>query len=143
MKRTQSKFSIPFLMKLITDRASTLFAARVNCPVTAAQARVVMYLRKQEEHTVTQHELEKYLGVSHATIKGLLQRLEEKGYVRTAFDAQDGRVKNVYLTEKSERDKESMRELVEEMDNLLLKGLSEQEKRELKRMLEKIYDNIA
>ena len=92
---------------------------------------------------MTQHELEKYLGVSHATIKGLVQRLEEKGYVRTAFDAQDGRVKNVYLTEKSDRDKERMRELVEEMDELLLSGLSEQERALLGRMLERIYDNIA
>lgn len=143
MKKGGGKFSIPFLMRLISDRASTLFAARTECPVTAAQARVVMYLRKQEGRTVTQHELEKYLGVSHATIKGLVQRLEEKGYVRTAFDAQDGRVKNVYLTEKSDRDKERMRELVEEMDELLLSGLSEQERALLGRMLEKIYDNIA
>lgn len=143
MSAPKPTHSIPFLMRLITDRASTLFAQRADCPVTAAQARVVMYLKKQEGRVVTQHELEKYLGVSHATIKGLVQRLEDKGYVRTGFDSRDGRVKNVYLTDASSRYKERMRELLEELDARLLSGLSKQEQAELTRMLEQIYNNIS
>lgn len=130
-------------MRLITDRASTLFAAKADCPVTAAQARVVMYLKKQGKRVVSQHELEEYLGVSHATIRGLVQRLEEKGYVRTEFDAKDGRVKNVYLTDECDRYKERMHELVEELDARLLRGLSTAEQTELTRMLEHIYENIS
>lgn len=143
MKPSKSEHTIPFLMKLITDRASTLFAARTDCPVTAAQGRVVMYLKKHEGRVVSQRELEKYLGVSHATVKGLLQRLEEKGYVRTAFDAKDGRVKNVYLTDASARYKERVRELLEELDARMMQGLSTDEQKELTRMLEKIYNNIS
>ena len=145
MKKKADKVthSIPFLMRLITDRARTLFAERADCPVTAAQARVVMYLKKKGGGPVTQHELEKYLGVSHATIKGLVQRLEDKGYVRTAFNSRDGRVKNVYLTDASRRYKERMNELLEELDARLLSGLSEEEQAELTRMLEQIYANIA
>ena len=135
--------SIPFLMRLITDRASTLFAAKADCPVTAAQARVVMYLKKQGRREVSQKELAQYLGVSHATVKGLVQRLEEKGYVRTGFDNKDGRVKNVYLTDESRRYKERVHELLEELDARLLRGLSEHEQSELARMLEHIYDNIS
>lgn len=143
MARGTNKYSIPFLMRLISDRASTLFAAREGCPVTAAQGRVLMYLKKQEGRVVTQRELERYLGVSHATVKGLLERLEEKGYVRTAFDAADGRVKNVYMTEEHERYKEKVHALLEELDAQMLRGLSEEEQRELTRMLEKIYSNIT
>lgn len=135
--------SIPFLMRLISDRLSTLFAERADCPVTAAQARVIMYLKKQEGREVTQHELEQYLGVSHATIRGLLQRLEDKGYVRTAFNSRDGRVKNVYLTDASRQYRERMREQLESLDARLLHGLSKAELSELTRMLEHIYNNIA
>lgn len=135
--------SIPFLMRLISDRISTLFAERADCPVTAAQARVMMYLKKQEGREVTQHELEQYLGVSHATIRGLLQRLEDKGYVRTAFNSRDGRVKNVYLTDASRQYRERMREQLESLDARLLHGLSKAELSELTRMLEHIYNNIA
>ena len=143
MSKPECQHSIPFLMKLITDRASTLFAAREDCPVTAAQGRVLMYLKKQEGRVVSQRELEKYLGVSHATEKGLVERLDEKGYVRTAFDAADGRVKNVYLTDASARYKERVHDLIEELDTRMMAGLSPAEQRELARMLEKIYDNIT
>ena len=134
--------SVQFLMRLITDRTSTLFMERTECPVTAAQGRVLMYVKKKGGK-VTQHELEKYLGVSHATIRGLVQRLEEKGYVRTGFDSRDGRVKNVYLTEEHLRFKEQVRELLEEIDSRMMSGLSEHEIRELTRMLEHIYSNIS
>lgn len=131
-------------MKLITDRASTLFAEKTDdCPVTAAQARVVMYLKRQEPRVVSQHELEKYLGVSHSTIRGLVQRLEEKGYVRSEFDARDGRVKNVYLTDACERYRKRMHENLAALDALLLRGLSEKEQADMIRMLEHIYDNIS
>lgn len=130
-------------MRLIADRARTLFAAREDCPVTAAQGRVVMYLKKQEGRIVSQRELGTYLGVSHATVKGLVDRLEEKGYVHTAFDAKDGRVKNVYLTDESARYKERVHKLLEELDEQMMRGLSEAEQKELVRMLEKIYSNIT
>ena len=143
MKEIRSEHSIPFLMRLISDRARTLFAARADCPVTAAQGRVVMYLKKQGRREVSQKELAQYLGVSHATVKGLVQRLEEKGYVRTAFDASDGRVKNVYLTGESERYKERVNALLQELDAQMMRGLSAAEQKELVRMLEKIYSNIT
>lgn len=135
--------SIPFLMRLISDRARTLFEEIANVPVTAAQARVVMYLKKQEGRTVSQHELEKYLGVTHSTIRGLVQRLEDKGYVRTEFDAKDGRVKNVYLTDACMQYRQRLNEELEAMENRLLRGLTEKEMAELTRMLEQIYSNIS
>lgn len=142
MPAPKNEHSIPFLMRLITDRASTLFAAKADCPVTAAQGRVVMYLKKQAGRVVSQRELAQYLGVSHATIRGLVERLEAKGYVRTAFDAKDGRLKNVYLTNASDRYKERVHTLLEELDARMMQGLSREEQQELARMLEKIYSNI-
>ena len=134
---------ILFLMKLIVDRASTLFASRTECPVTAAQGRVLMYMLRQAPRAVTQRELEKYMGVSHATMTGLIERIEAKGYVRTAFDGRDGRVKNVRLTEAVRTDHERVAGLLEELDNEVLGGLSKGDKRELLRMLEKMYENIS
>ena len=134
---------ILFLMKLIVDRASTLFAARTECPVTAAQGRVLMYMLRQAPRAVTQRELEKYMGVSHATMTGLIERIEAKGYVRTAFDGRDGRVKNVRLTEAVRTDHERVAGLLEELDNEVLGGLSKGDKKELLRMLEKTYENIS
>ncbi len=132
-----------FVMKLIVDRAATLYMAQTDCPVTSAQGRVIMYLEKQAPRCVPQREIETFMGVSHATVKGLVNRLEEKGYVRTAFDDADGRVKNVYLTEAVERDKTKVRSLLQKIERRVMSGFSADEKRTLRGMLERMYENIS
>ncbi|MBR4310318.1 MAG: hypothetical protein IKT79_04745, partial [Akkermansia sp.] len=61
--------AISFLMKLITDRVSTLFSLRAEIPLTAAQSRVVMYLEACGGGPVSQRDIEQYLNVSHTTAK--------------------------------------------------------------------------
>lgn len=132
-----------FVMKLIVDRAATLYMAQADCPVTSAQGRLIMYLEKQAPRCVPQYELENFMGVSHATVKGLVARLEEKGYVRTAFDGEDGRVKNVYLTDAVQRDKEKVRSLLQRIERRVMKGFSSEEKKSMRSMLERMYENIS
>lgn len=129
-------------MKLITDRAATLFAQRVDVPVTSAQSRVMMYLEACGGGPVSQKELETYLNVTHTTAKGLLQRLEEKGYVRTAFDSPDGRVKNAYITEKARSCREGLEEHVCDITGQMMQGLSEEEETQLVDLLKRIYHNV-
>ncbi len=130
-------------MKMIVDRAATLYMARAECPVTPAQGRALMYMERHKGKPVTQGELERYMGISHATMKGILERLEAKGYVRTAFDSRDGRVKNVYLTDAVKRDKKRVQALLHELDEKVLNGLSETELEKLNACLEKMYANIS
>lgn len=132
-----------FIMKMVADRAEALFAQRVGgLQVTAPQCRVLMYLEARGGAGVSQRELEHYLGVSHTTVKGLLQRLEDKGYVRTAFDsAEDGRVKHAYLTEEFLRLREDTRHALEAFESQLVAGFSEAEMQVLRQMLERIYQN--
>lgn len=135
--------SILFTMKMIVDRAATLYMARAECPVTPAQGRALMYMEKHRGKPVTQGELERYMGISRATMKGILERLEAKGYVRTAFDSRDGRVKNVYLTDAVKRDKRRVQALLVELDEQVLQGLGEKEVANLHAWLEKMYANIS
>ncbi len=131
-----------FLMKMVSDRADTIFAQRVGkLQVTAPQCRVLMYLDSRDNAPVSQRELEQYLGVSHTTVKGLLQRLEEKGYVRTAFDSEDRRVKHAYLTEKFRRLQIETRNALEQFEEMLTAGFSVAEIDQLRSMLERIYQN--
>lgn len=139
---TGDRQSILFTMKMIVDRAATLFAARGGCRVTAVQGRVLMYMETHRERPVTQGELEKYMGISHATMKGILDRLEAKGYIRTAFDSRDGRVKNVYLTETMDKDKERVRELLQALEARVMEGISARQREELRHCMQKMYGNI-
>ena len=131
-----------FLMKMVSDRADTIFAQRVGqLRVTAPQCRLLMYLDSRGGAPVSQRELEHYLGVSHTTVKGLLQRLEEKGYVRTAFDSADKRVKHAYLTESFCRLQMDARQSLQDFEEALTAGFSADEIDQLRSMLERIYQN--
>ena len=131
-----------FVMKMVADRADALFTQRVGAlRVTAPQCRVLMYLESRNGAPVSQRELEHYLGVSHTTVKGLLQRLEEKGYVRTAFDDADGRVKHAYLTARFRRKQEEAQQAMKEFETQLVAGFNPEEVEQLRGLLERIYRN--
>lgn len=135
---------ISYMMKMIVDRTDTLFRQKMGAlPVTAPQCRLLMYLDSRRGEAVSQRELEHYLGVSHTTVKGLLNRLEEKGYVRTAFDdAADGRVKNAYLTEKYLRSHADARAVIECFEAEIVRGLTAEEQAGIKKLLMRIYANV-
>ena len=134
--------AISFLMKLIADRVSTLFSLRADMPVTAAQGRLLMYLEACGGGPVSQRSIEQYLNVTHTTAKGLLQRLEEKGFVRTAFDSSDGRVKNAYVTEKAQLCRESLSQHIDSIISQMMGGISPEEQQVLFDLLRRIYHNI-
>ena len=139
----ESQHSISFMMKMITDRVSSLFAPLMASVLTAPQCRVLMYLETRGGGPVSQRDIGRHLGVSHTTAKGLLQRLEEKGFVRTAHDDADARVKNAYLTTKSAKMKSDMEQSIAEVHEMLLQGVSKEEQAMLARVLNKMYSNIA
>lgn len=134
---------LSYLIKLLADRQETVFTQHAGpIPVTAPQGRLLMYLESRNGAPVSQRELEHYLGVSHTTVKGLLQRLEEKDLVRTAFDSADGRVKHAYLTARHSKMGKEIAKLVADFEERLLAGLSAEERETLRGLLERIYTNL-
>lgn len=139
----KEKSDILLMMKIISDKASALFSSRAAIPLTATQGHIMAYLRAMEGKGVAQKDIEQHLGVAHSTAKGLLQRLEEKGFVRTAFDSSDRRVKHVYSTEKSRQLKEQIGPLLRKFEEECLVGFSDGELEQLMAMLQRIYANLC
>ena len=109
--------------------------------VTFSQMRVIIYIAHAPEQRCCQKDIEARFGVSHPTVVGLLKRLEAKGLVTTAMSQKDKRRKEVALTPAG-------RALVDEavarratLERQLNKGLSQEDLRELRRLLVRIYQN--
>ena len=66
------------------------------CDMTVAQAATLEAL--QAEGPTRMGDLGRRLGVSPSTLTRNMSRLEERGWVRRASDAADGRVSRVHLT---------------------------------------------
>ena len=109
---------------------------------TFTQGKVLWYLHKNEGQDVTLKDIEKFLDCSHATVSGLVSRLEKKGLVSIEPSETDKRARNVRLTEKEMNNFRGMLEHRKQMETLLLSGFSEQEKAEVLKYFKRIYNNL-
>lgn len=133
---------IGFLIKVISDRMKALGDNDLKAhDLTFSQAQVLVVIERSGG-TIAQKEIEKILDVSHPTIVGLVNRLQEKGFVECEVDETDRRSKIVTLSEKAKLMGQLMREKRDQSDRELLEGLSEEEAQQLFVLLRKIYSNI-
>ena len=74
---------------------------------------------------------------------GLLQRLDEKGYVLIVPNAKDKRKKNVYLTEKAYDIQRRMEADRRRIDKNLILGMTRREVQALQKMLNRVLYNVS
>lgn len=66
--------------------------------LTMVQMRALVLLHKKKQDSCTLKEFEQILHIAQSTTAGVVKRLEQKGYVETAMDSRDRRIKNVQIT---------------------------------------------
>lgn len=135
---------IGFLVKVIKDNIERYFNQELKPEgLTASQVQVLKFLRDQGPgKRITQKDIEKYLHVSHPTVVGILKRLENKGFIRTEFDGGDKRYKYVYTTGKEAEFHERMERSHEEVEQRLTNGMTEEQLKELRKLLGMVYENV-
>ncbi len=104
--------------------------------LTAPQARVVFCLGDIEGLTCS--EITERTLITKGTLTGVIDRLEEKGLVQRWGDSEDGRRIIVDLTRVGERVYRRAYPKYVEALNSKLEGLSERERKQAVRLLEKI-----
>lgn len=111
--------------------------------LTLTQARIILFLAKSEEKTVTQKELEDYLQVSHPTTVTIVKSMEAKKMVETFFSDADKRMKNVKLIWGNEAIYRELGQNAENMESKLLAGFTEEEKELFYLFLSRVYKNAV
>ena len=134
---------IGHLFKMI----SITLEARANNEIrsqglTFGQMRVIMSLLERGG-SETQRRLEEALGVSHATMTGLVQRLAQKGYVTSTIDEYDRRQRVVAVTEKGAQQRLCAKEHARKCDQKLTEGMTDDERRQLRDLLIRVYENVS
>lgn len=107
--------------------------------LTAGQADCLLFFSSRQEASVTQ--LKDYLGVTHQTAQGLVQRMAAKGLLSTRRSPQDSRVLLVSLSPLGHGQAEQLARSREHTVGQLLQGISPQKEEELLHMLELVYRN--
>lgn len=110
---------------------------------TFSQGKVLWYLHKCGEDAVPMRDVERFLDCSHATVFGLVSRLQEKGLVTIEQSETDRRAKVIKLTEKEWNNFRAMQAHRKEMEELLLRGFDENERAEFLSYLKRVYENLS
>lgn len=112
--------------------------------LTAAQSDIVVYLMNnyQEMSEINQLDIQKHLQLSNPTVSGLLNRLEEKGFISRTSSIHDARYNCIMPTQKALIQTNSMIEHMYSSEDSMLAGLSDAEKEELFRLLSIVLENV-
>lgn len=86
----------------------------------------------------TNSDLEQILLVERPSVTSLIQGMERKGWIVRADNPEDARSKRIYLTGSGKELAEKTRELAAIADEQVLGVLTEDERAELRRLLEKV-----
>lgn len=108
--------------------------------VTRSQWWVLSNLSRHDG--MMQTELAGILDVGKVTVGGLVERLEQAGWVERRPDTADRRAKRVHLTARAHQFLAEIRQAGHEMNELAFDGLSRQDRRALSDLLGRIKTNL-
>ena len=112
--------------------------------ITRSQMGILIYIQVAECKNIeaNQVDIEKEFNLKNPTVTGLINRLEEKGYIKRVRSDKDKRYNKLELTENGREILNKGKRKAEENEEKLLKILTQDEVNELKRILTKIVNNI-
>ena len=141
-------FMMPFGLKIaIINRAfrRKLDEKAAALGLTAVQLRVLGSISRLEaagEREIHQNDLERIEHVTHPAMTRLLQRLESKGWIQCVPSAVDRRYKKITCTEQSSGIHQMILAQDEAVFSELCAGLTEEQKREVVDLADRILKNI-
>lgn len=111
--------------------------------LTATQSEAIRYILKYDgTEPLTAADLMAAMQLSQSTVAGLIRRLEDKALIRRSVCKTDGRKSMIFLTEKGWELEEALKRSAVQTEGILLEGMSQQERAEFNRLLQKALDNM-
>jgi DNA-binding MarR family transcriptional regulator len=120
------------------------FLQRLSGPEKAGRFGRMGVLRVLGGHEgISQRELAEFLHLSAPTVTTMLQKMELEGLVERWNDETDQRITRIRLTEAGGAQAEELKEVFADYVRTTIGSLSEDERRELARLLDLLSDNTA
>ena len=111
--------------------------------MSGAQGNILTYILVDgRKRPVYQKDIEKEFGLRPSTATEALKNLEAKGLICRISEKQDGRLKRIELTSKAEEIRHLITSEIAESENLLLKGITEEERRIFIEIGKKMLKNL-
>lgn len=110
--------------------------------VTLQQSKIIAYLLLNKDLDTFQKDIEKAFNLKSSTITSILNTLENKELIKRVSIEEDRRAKKIVLTEKGENLQKNIFKSIENIEEELVKDMTESEKEMLHKLLLIVYENI-
>ncbi len=111
--------------------------------ISATQARIIGFIRNESLYKdIFQKDLEEYLELRPSSVTSTLQNLEKLGYIKRIPLENDQRLKKLVLTKKAIILDDQIFNNINSVENDSFSNLSQDEKKELSLLLDKVLCNI-
>lgn len=109
--------------------------------LTTAQGHTIGYLTHAKEPPCAR-DIETAFGLSHATVSGILSRLEAKGFIELRSDSDDRRIRRIYLLEKGHACSQAIGRHIRDTERIMAEGFSQQELELFRGFLKRAIGNL-
>ncbi len=110
--------------------------------LTKSQQDVLGYLHFTDKDPVIQRDIEEHFHISNPTVTGILNRLEQKGFIERKHNPKDKRVRAIVLTQKEQNLHEDIVKQIHTMESRFGNALGEEKKVQLLEILKELAENL-
>ena len=104
------------------------------------QANLLVLIRDHDG--LTQKELSEMVGIKYSSMSERLNKLETLGYIERNTHENNSKFKRVFITSSGKMAAVQCRKIQKEFNDIIFKGLSKKDVKQLNTYLDKICDNI-
>lgn len=110
--------------------------------VTGTNGWIIAYLADHCDEDVFQKDVEREFGITRSTASKVIDLMERKGLVERQRVPQDARLRKLVLTEKSRMLADSFFNDKEQLEKILMKGFSDEERNKLSEYISRMKQNL-
>ena len=120
---------------------ATLNAKICETGIHGSQHMILMYLNRCRDK-ISQKDIAEHFEISPAAVAVSLKKLESGGYIARKTSDNDSRYNEIEITEKGKKIVDFSHSIFEDIDNKTFEGMSEEEKKSLVFLLDKVISNL-
>ncbi len=135
-------FVIRGLSKMIGRKADSCIGRRELDSLTGTNGWIIGYLAHNADRDIFQKDIEEEFSVRRSTVSRVVTLMEQKGLLRREAVMSDGRLKRLVLTDKATEIHKSIEASLEETEQQLVRGISEEDMRVFLRVVHRMEKNL-
>jgi DNA-binding MarR family transcriptional regulator len=110
--------------------------------VTGMQGMVIGFIYHNSDKDIFQKDIETQFNIRRSTATGILQLMEKNGFIKRQPVSYDARLKKLILTEKAINAHKKIEVEINNMEERMAKGLTDEEIETFFKLMDKISKNI-